>query len=147
VFPEVRLKRYLEMRGADGGPWDRICALPALWVGLLYDAEAQAAAWEMVRDWTAAEHDYLRREVPKRALATEFRGRPLAALAAEVVALARAGLDRRARLDDAGVTEAHHLETLEEILRRGKTPAEVKLELYRGRWNGSVDPLFKEFAY
>src|SRR5712671_5861822 len=105
AFPEVRLKRFLEMRGADGGPWQRLCALPALWVGLLYDQGALDAAWELVRDWTQEEHDMLRREVPRRALKTEFRGRPLAALARDVVALARGGLTRRHRLDRMGGDE------------------------------------------
>jgi glutamate--cysteine ligase len=147
VFPEVRLKRYLEMRGADGGPWRRICALPALWTGLLYDQGALDAAWDLCKDFTLAEHEYLRREVPRLALRTPFRGRPLMNLAREVVALARAGLNRRGVLDATGTNEAYHLEILEDILRRGKTPAEVKLDLYHGRWNGSVDPLYAEFAY
>jgi glutamate--cysteine ligase len=147
VFPEVRLKRYLEMRGADGGPWRRICALPALWTGLLYDQNALDAAWDLCKDFTLEEHEYLRREVPRRALQTPFRGRPLLELAREVVALARAGLNARGVLDATGTNEAYHLETLEDILRRETTPAEFKLDLYRGRWNGSVDPLYSEYAY
>jgi len=147
VFPEVRLKRFLEMRGADGGPWRRICALPALWTGLLYDAGALDAAWDLCKDFTAEEHDYLRREVPRQGLATPFRGRALAELAREIVAISRAGLTARNRLDDAGTNEAHHLNTLTRILERGTTPAEEKLKLFHGRWNGSVDPLYSEFAY
>ena len=147
VFPEVRLKRFLEMRGADGGPWRRICALPAFWVGLLYDSQAQAAAAQLVADWTAADHSHLRSEVPRLALNTDFRGRPLMALAKEVVAMAKAGLARRACLDESGVDEVHHLDTLEDILERGMTPAEVKLASYEGRWKGNVDPIFSEYAY
>jgi glutamate--cysteine ligase len=147
AFPEVRLKKFLEMRGADGGPWQRLCALPALWVGLLYDQSALDAAWEMVRDWTQEEHDLLRSEVPRRALKTEFRGRPLAALAREVVALARGGLTRRRKLDRMGGDESHFLNVLQEIAESGLCPAEVKLAAYLGRWNGSVDPVFREFAY
>jgi glutamate--cysteine ligase len=147
AFPEVRLKKFLEMRGADGGPWQRLCALPALWVGLLYDQGALDAAWEMVRDWTEEEHDMLRREVPRRALKTEFRGRPLAALAREVVALARGGLTRRRKLDRMGGDESHFLNVLQEIAETGLCPAEVKLADYLGRWNGSVDPVFHDFAY
>ncbi|HSR55717.1 MAG TPA: glutamate--cysteine ligase, partial [Alphaproteobacteria bacterium] len=140
VFPEVRLKRFLEMRGADGGPWRRICALPALWVGLLYDAEAQAEAAALVADWTQADHEYLRSEVPKTALKTEFRGRPFLALAKEVVEIARGGLKRRARAEEGGAAdEAHHLDTLLEILERGECPAETKLGYYHGRWKESVD--------
>jgi glutamate--cysteine ligase len=147
AFPEVRLKKFLEMRGADGGPWQRLCALPALWVGLLYDQSALDAAWEMVRDWTQEEHDLLRSEVPRRALKTELRGRPLAALAREVVALARGGLTRRRKLDRMGGDESHFLNVLQEIAESGLCPAEVKLAAYLGRWNGSVDPVFREFAY
>ncbi len=147
LFPEVRLKQYIEMRGADGGPWDIICGLPALWVGLLYDEGALDAAWQMVRDWTADEHAYLRAEVPRRALATEFRGRPLRALAREVLDLARTGLARRARFDPNGKDEVHFLEPLEEIVETGRTPAEGLLEAYYGEWGGSVDPLITECAY
>ncbi|MDH3240555.1 MAG: glutamate--cysteine ligase [Alphaproteobacteria bacterium] len=148
VFPEVRLKRFLEMRGADGGPWRRICALPAFWVGLLYDSNAQSRAAGLVADFTTAEHEYLRAEVPKRALKTEFRGRPLKALAEEVVAIARDGLKRRARAEEGGAPdEVHHLDTLVEILERGETPAEIKLANYNGRWNGNVDPIYREYAY
>src|SRR5262250_699032 len=125
AFPEVRLKRFLEMRGADSGPWQRLCALPALWTGLLYDQSALDAAWEMVRDWTQEEHDLLRREVPRRALKTEFRGRPLAVLAREVVALARGGLTRRHKLDRMGGDESHFINVLQEIADSGVTPAEV----------------------
>jgi glutamate--cysteine ligase len=147
VFPEVRLKRYLEMRGTDGGPWRRICALPALWTGLLYDSAALDAAWDLCKDFTADEHDYLRREVPKQALGTEFRGRPLLNLAREMVAISRAGLAARNCQDDTGTNEAFHLDTLDRILERGTTPAEEKLKLYHDRWSGSVDPIYAEYAY
>ncbi|MEX0814399.1 MAG: glutamate--cysteine ligase [Dongiaceae bacterium] len=147
AFPEVRLKRFLEMRGADGGPWDRLCALPALFVGLLYDDAALDAAWDLVKDWTAAEREALRREVPRRALHTPFRGRPLRAVALEMLAIARDGLRRRARLDRTGDDEGRFLNILHEIAESGACPAETKLEAYHGRWHGSVDPIFTEFAY
>jgi glutamate--cysteine ligase len=147
VFPEVRLKRYLEMRGTDGGPWRRICALPALWTGLLYDSAALDAAWDLCKGFTAEEHDYLRREVPKQALGTEFRGRPLLDLAREMVAISRAGLTARNCQDDTGTNEAFHLDTLDRIFERGTTPAEEKLKLYHDRWGGSVDPIYAEYAY
>jgi glutamate--cysteine ligase len=147
LFPEVRLKRFLEMRGADSGPWDRLCALPALWVGLLYDAAAQDAAWDIVKDWTEAEREALWRDVPRYGLKTPFRRRPLKELALEVLKLAREGLRRRARLDRQERDEGHFLETLDRIAASGVTPAEEKLSLYDGRWERSVDPLFREFAY
>jgi len=147
AFPEVRLKRYIEMRGADGGPWDRLCALPALWVGLLYDDQALDAAWDLVKDWTAVEHDMLRREVPKQALHVQLRDRKLQQWSLDVIAIARAGLQRRAALDKIGGDESGFLNVLQEIAEGGKCPAEEKLELYHGRWNRSVDPVFSEFAY
>ena len=146
-FPEVRLKRFLEMRGADGGPWRRLCALPALWVGLLYDAGALDAAWDMVKTWTPEEHHALRAEVPRQALKTRFRHRTVADLARETLAIAHAGLKARARTDSFGEDEAHFLDALFAIMASGRTPAEEHLEAFHGRWAGSVDPLFTEKAY
>ena len=147
AFPEVRLKRYIEMRGADGGPWDRLCALPALWVGLLYDSQSLDAAWDLVKDWTTAEMQALRTQVPRLALKAKFRGKPLQDLARRVVHIAREGLTRRRKLDRMGGDESHFLNTLEQIAESGSTPAEVKLGLFDGRWNRSVNPVFSEFAY
>jgi glutamate--cysteine ligase len=146
-FPEVRLKRYIEMRGADGGPWRRLCALPALWVGLLYDGEALDAAWDMVKDWSNEEREALRNAVPRSALKTPFRDGTVKDLAVETLRIARAGLKNRAVLDEFGDDESHFLGTLEEIAESGITPAERKLEAYHGRWGGSVDPLFREYMY
>ncbi len=147
AFPEVRLKRFLEMRGADGGPWERLCALPAIWVGLLYDQTALDAAWDLVKDWSIAEHEELRRNVPRLALKTPFRGRTVREVALEVLAIAREGLKRRGAADLGGMDESGFLNPLQIIADSGKTPAELKLDLYYGKWGGSVDPVFKEFAY
>ncbi len=147
AFPEVRLKHYLEMRGADGGPWRRLCALPALWVGLLYDAAALEAAWALCRDWSAEEREALRAAVPKTALKTQFRKGTVQDLATDVLAIARQGLHARAAEDHFGEDEAHFLSALEEIAETGITPAEELLDAYENRWNRSVDPLFKEYAY
>ncbi|MEO8557476.1 MAG: glutamate--cysteine ligase [Rhodospirillales bacterium] len=147
AFPEVRLKKFLEMRGADGGPWARLCALPTFWVGLLYDQAALDAAWDIVKDWTAEEHAFLRREVPKRALKTEFQGKLLSVLAQQVLKIARSGLAARQRLDAGGSDETGFLNVLDQIAETGETPAEHKLALYNGRWQGDLKPLFKEFAY
>ena len=147
VFPEARLKHFLEMRGADAGPWRRICALPAFWVGLTYDRGALDAAWDLVKNWTREEHEYLRNEVPRRALGTPFKGRSVREIALEVLAIAEEGLKRRNRRDRSGNDERYHLETLMEIASAGRTPAEELLEAYQSRWRGSVDPLIKEYAY
>ncbi len=147
AFPEVRLKRYLEMRGADGGPWNRLCALPAFWVGLLYDAEARAAAWDLVSDWTAEEHAYLRDEVPRLALGTPFRDGTVDDVALDVLEIAHEGLARRGRLDGVGLDETHFLNPLFQIVESGLTPAEDLLAAYERRWKGCVDPVFREYAY
>jgi glutamate--cysteine ligase len=147
AFPEVRLKKYLEMRGADGGPWARLCALPAFWVGLLYDDAALDAAWDLVRDFSLVERHALRDGVPKHALNLPFRGGTVRDLAAEALKIAVAGLQRRAARNADGQDESHFLDVLQEIVASGITPAERKLALYHGEWNQSVDPVFKQFAY
>jgi glutamate--cysteine ligase len=147
AFPEVRLKRILEMRGADGGPWARLCALPALWTGLLYDEAALAGATALVADWTTEERESLRTDVPRQGLATRFRGRPLKELALPFLELARDGLKRRARLDTTGQDESHFIEPLFDIAQSGKTPADRMVERYRTRWGESVDPVYIEEAY
>jgi glutamate--cysteine ligase len=147
AFPEVRLKQYLEMRGADGGPWSRLCALPALWVGLLYDDDALDAAWNLVRDFSMQERHALRDGVPKHALKLPFRHGSVRDLALEALKIAGHGLKRRARLNRNGADETIFLEPLIEFAQANQTPAERKLELFHGPWHGSVDPVFREFAY
>ena len=147
AFPEVRLKKYLEMRGADSGPWSRICALPAFWVGLLYDDAALDAAWDLVRDFSLAERHALRDGVPKHALNLPFRGGSVRDLARRALEISREGLRRRAALNGDGQDETRFLDVLQEIVDSGRTAAERKLELFHGAWNGSVDPVFREFAY
>src|SRR6185312_2116821 len=147
IFPEVRLKRYLEMRGEDAGPWRRLPSLSAYWVGLLYDDEALDACWEIVKDWTAEERQKLRDEVPKLGFKAAIRGRTLLDLAGETLSLAERGLIRRQRLDHNGRDETRYLRPLQEIVARGITPAEELLAKYRGPWKGSVEPIFDEYAY
>jgi glutamate--cysteine ligase len=147
IFPEVRLKRYLEMRGADGVPWRMIAALPAFWVGILYDQTSLDAAWDMVKGWTAAERQQLRDDVPRQALKAGIRGRSLLDLAKECLVLAHAGLKRRARLDHDGRDETRYLESLGDVVARGHTTAEELLRKFHGEWKGSVEPIFTEYAY
>jgi len=147
LFPEVRMKRFLEFRGADSGPWGRICALPALWVGLTYSQSALDAAWDLVKDFTLEEHEYLRTEVPKTALKTPFRNGTVGDLAGRVLEIARGGLRDRARLDGMGTDEGGFLDPLDDIQRSGNAPAEDLLVRYAGAWGGSVDPVFEEEAY
>ncbi|MBC7905857.1 MAG: glutamate--cysteine ligase [Rhodospirillaceae bacterium] len=147
AFPEVRLKKYLEMRGADGGPWRRLCALPAFWVGLLYDQGALDAAWDLVKDWTIEEREQLRADVPRLGLNAQVRGTSVRDLSVEALRLSTQGLKNRRRFNDSGRDESIFLDTLQAIAESGRTPAEEMLEAYHGRWHDSVDPLFKEYAY
>jgi glutamate--cysteine ligase len=148
AFPEVRLKTFLEMRGADGGPWGRICALPALWVGLLYDQGALDAAWDVVKHWTIEERQALRDAVPKLGLDAPIAGgRTLRAIAGEVIDIASAGLTARGRADSSGSNETGFLDPLREIVRSGKVPAELLLEKYHGVWNGDVSKVYDELRF
>ncbi|MEJ8567933.1 glutamate--cysteine ligase [Elongatibacter sediminis] len=147
AFPEVRLKRFLEMRGADGGPWGQLCALPALWVGLLYHQPSLDAAWDITRDWSMDERLQLRHDVPRQGLKAQVRGRSVRDIASELLDLASAGLSARNRLDSGGANETGFLEPLQRTADSGLTPAEIKLDRYANAWNHSVDPVFTEFAY
>jgi glutamate--cysteine ligase len=147
LFPEVRLKAYLEMRGADGGPWSRICALQALWAGVLYDAPSQAAAWDLVKDWDIADHERLRRDVTRLGLKAEVGGRTVRDIAVDMVEIAKQGLKNRARFSGGMVDERGYLSELEDIADSGVTPAERLLELYNGEWQGDLTRLYRDFAY
>ena len=144
AFPEVRLKSFLEMRGADGGPWSRICALPAFWVGLLYDQAALDAAWDLVRHWTMEERESLRNAVPRQALdAAVPGGGTLRDLAREVLEIARSGLAARGRLNASGDNETGFLDPLHEIVASGKVPAQLLLDRYHGEWQGDISRVYK----
>jgi glutamate--cysteine ligase len=141
------MKRFLEMRGADGGSWRWICALPALWVGLLYNRTALDAAWDLVKDWTADERQGLRDTVPKAALATPFRGHTVRDVAREVLAIAQLGLKGRARLNTQGEDETMFLDLVEDVVRSGRTPADDLLARYEGPWRRNIDRVFEECAF
>ena len=148
AFPEVRLKSFLEMRGADGGPWGRICALPALWVGLLYDDQALDAAWDLVKHWTIEERQALRDSVPRLGLDAPIAGgRKLRDIAGEVLDISHAGLAARSRLDAGGSNETGFLDPLREVVRSGKVPAEVLLEKFHGPWGGDVSRVYEDLRF
>jgi glutamate--cysteine ligase len=147
LFPDVRLKRFLETRGADAGNFRQLCALPALWVGLLYDSDALDQASELIADWSLAELKALRDSVPRLGLATLFRGRRLVDVACEVVTIALGGLRRRARLDRNGEDERKALEPLLETLEQGRSPADRLLAEYRGPWQCDIDRVFETQAF
>ena len=135
------------MRGADGGPWRRICAVPALWTGLFYDTAALDAAWDLVKTWTAEERQELRDGVPKLGLRTPFRKHTVRELAGEVLEISAQGLRARNRLSPSGENEGHFLDSLRETVASGQTPAEELLALYHGKWGRKVEPVFEELAY
>lgn len=147
LFPDVRLKRFLEMRGADGGPWRRICALPAFWVGLLYDEAALDAADQLTKNWTLAEVSALRDAVPMAGLKAEFRGDALYETAREIIGISKAGLKSRNRLNKEGQDESIFLSPLDEVMAKKATLAEDLLARYNGRWQHSVEPVFEEYQY
>jgi glutamate--cysteine ligase len=147
LFPEVRLKRYMEMRGADVGGPEHIVALSAFWAGLLYDETALDGAWELVKGWSAEERERLRADVPKLALGASIAGRSVRDIARDALSLSRAGLGRRGFLDDKGRDETRHLDHADGIVASGRTMAERLLERYHGAWGGSVQPVFKECVF
>ena len=147
IFPEVRLKQYLEMRGADAGPWTRLCALPALWAGVLYDPAAQAAAWDLCKHWTHEDRAALRTDVTRVGLKATIAGRSVQDVARDMLAIARQGLKNRDRLSAGMVDETGYLAELEDIADTGVTAAERLLELYHGPWAGDASRVFEAFAY
>jgi len=148
AFPEVRLKSFLEMRGADGGRWSRICALPALWVGLLYDGVALDAAWDLVKHWTIEERQKLRNDVPRLGLeALTPDGESMGSLAARALEIAAGGLKRRNEINSAGDNEGGFLDPLRDVIATGMTPADRLLARFHGEWNGDVSHIYEEFSF
>ncbi len=146
-FPKCGSSSYLEMRGADSGPWRRLCALPALWTGVLYDERSLDGAWELVKGWSASERQAMRETVPRLALQAEIAGRTVQEIAKDMLALSRAGLERRRRLGCKGRSEAQFLDVLDDIAETGRTRAEDLLDHYDSDWNGDVTRVFRDFAF
>lgn len=146
-FPEVRAKQFLEMRGADGGPWSSICGLPALWVGLLYDQTALDQASALIADWSAEERHALMMDVPKMGFETPWRGQTMRELALEVLDIAESGLKRRNQLNHFGSDESSFLGPLRRRADSGMSPADELLALYHGGWNGDLNRVFSDFAF
>ncbi len=148
IFPEVRLKRFLEMRGSDSGPWSRLCAFSAFWTGILYDDAALEAAWQLVKDWSDGEREALRQTVRTIGLKAPVPGGgTLQDFAKDILGIARDGLKARAKLSVSGDNETGFLQELDQIVAKGVTPAEDLLNLYHTKWNRDVRPVFKELAY
>jgi glutamate--cysteine ligase len=147
IFPEVRLKTYIEQRGADAGPWSRLCALPAFWAGIFYCDAALEAAWSLVKSWTAEDREALRRSVPVLGLKAPIRGMVARDVAQQALAIARQGLKSRAKLNASGDDETHFLSELDDIAATGVTPAERLLERWRTEWKGDMAKVFEACAY
>ena len=149
IFPEARIKKFMEMRGADGGPWRRLCALPAFWTGIMYDQSSLDAAWDLAKGWTVEQREALRVAASKDALQAQVDGIDMHALAAEVVEISEAGLRARARAGAGGMVpdETHFLNALKESIESGQVPADELLERYHGDWNGDLDRIYPEFSY
>jgi glutamate--cysteine ligase len=149
VFPEARVKKFIEMRGADGGPWRRLCALPALWVGLIYDQSALDAAWDLVKGWDAETREGLRRAAGIDALDAQVGGINMRDLAREVLTISEAGLKARARSGAGGLVpdETHFLNALKESVETGKVPADEMLAKYHGEWAGDLNRIYAEYSY
>jgi len=147
LFPDVRLKKFIEMRGADGGPWRRICALPAFWVGLIYDQGALDAAWDLVKDWTQADRDQLRLDAAEKALGAEVAGRKVRDVAREVLEIADHGLRARAAAGAVDANESHFLNALREVVETGQTLSDELLAKYHGEWGGDLSRMYGEYSY
>ncbi|MEM7191116.1 MAG: glutamate--cysteine ligase [Pseudomonadota bacterium] len=149
LFPEARIKKFIEMRGADGGPWRRLCALPAFWVGLMYEQSALDAAWDLVKNWTAEERDQLRIDASVQGLVATIAGRSLRDVARDCLDIATDGLRRRARPGAGGLIpdETHFLNALQDTVTSGKTPAEEILDLYETDWGRDLGRIYKDCSY
>ncbi|MFT4700416.1 MAG: glutamate--cysteine ligase [bacterium] len=149
VFPEARIKQFIEMRGADGGPWRRLCALPAFWVGMMYDQTALDAAWDLCKDWTAEQREALRVAASVDGLQAKVDGINMHDVAREVVAISHAGLKARAKPGAGGMVadETHFLNALHETIETGKTPADELMDHYNGDWNGDLKKVYSGFSY
>ena len=147
IFPEVRLKTFLEMRGADTGPWNELCALPAFWVGLLYDQAALDTAWDLVKDWTDEERDQIRKDVPKMGLQTPFRTGTLQDIAKIALTISREGLKSRGYTNAHGENESVFLQELDQFARTGKSNADLLIEKFKGEWNGDMLQAYKDCIY
>ncbi|MEL6317647.1 MAG: glutamate-cysteine ligase family protein, partial [Pseudomonadota bacterium] len=147
IFPEARIKKFIEMRGADGGPWRRICALPAFWVGLLYAEDALDAAWDLAKGWDAETRERLRVDAATRGLRAEVAGRSLRALASDALEIAAAGLKARAEAAEFDADEAHFLNDLRHVVERGETQADELLRLHQGEWAGDLSRIYDAYSY
>ena len=149
AFPEARIKKYMEMRGADGGPWRRLCALPALWVGMMYDQSALDAAWDLAKGFDAETREALRVAASVDGLHAQVGNIKMMDLAKEVVAISEAGLKARAKVGANGLIpdETHFLNALKESLESGQAPADELIARYNGDWNGDLTKIYGEYSY
>ncbi len=149
TFPEARIKKFIEMRGADGGPWRRLCALPAFWVGLCYDQTSLDAAWDLVKGWDGETREALRVAASEAGLQGKVGNISMHDLAREAVAIAEAGLKARARPGVGGLVpdETHFLNALQESVESGMVPADDLIAEYQGDWGGDLKRIYAAHSY
>jgi glutamate--cysteine ligase len=149
IFPEVRLKQFLEMRGADGGPWNQICALPAFWVGILYDQDSLDDAWDLCKDWTADEREALRLAAAKDGLSGQVNNISIKNVSNQILAISSRGLKARNKLSDSSIQqdESHFLDVLKQRAKTGITPADTLLSNYNQVWNQDLRKIFENLSY
>ncbi|UPH72342.1 glutamate--cysteine ligase [Abyssibius alkaniclasticus] len=149
AFPEARIKKFIEMRGADAGPWRRICALPAFWVGLIYEQGALDAAWDLCKGWSLDAREALRLDVAKDGLHATIAGRRVLDVARDVLDISQAGLAARARPGAGGLVpdETHFLNALHDIVARGESPSDELLKRFHGDWKGDLSNIYREYSY
>ena len=149
VFPEARVKQFIEMRGADGGPWRKLCALPAFWVGLMYDQNSLDSAWDICKNWDANTREEMRIAASEEGIAAKTNGLSLLDLARELIDISRAGLKNRARPGNGGLVpdECHFLNAIEEVIETGKSPACELIDKYNNEWQKDLKNVYRDCAY
>ena len=149
VFPEARVKQFIEMRGADGGPWRKLCALPAFWVGLMYDQNSLDSAWDICKNWDANTREEMRIAASEEGIAANTNGISLLDLARELIDISRAGLKNRARPGNGGLVpdECHFLNAIEEVIETGKSPACELIDKYNNEWQKDLKNVYRDCAY
>ena len=149
IFPEARIKQFMEMRGADGGPWRRLCALPAFWVGICYNQNSLDAAWDIVKDWDVTFHEDLRVAASVNGLSAIVNNVKMIELARQVTAISHEGLKARAYAGAGGLVpdETHFLNSIHDILEREKSPADDLLDHFHGSWGSDIKKVYEEFSY
>ena len=148
LFPQVRLKQYIEIRSMDACSWDLICSQPAFWIGILYDDEIMDNAKEITESWTQEDREYLNKTVPQEGLQSTFKEKKLISFAQDFFELSKKGLKKRNRLSKNGeFDESIHMKDLEKNLENGCSPADCLINKYKLNWDKAVMPIYEEMIF